>query len=669
MAKKAKHKPAHARPESTPSRPFTGRNVLSPAKRRLFQTFLVLTPLFLLGLAEIGLRVFGYGTDTRLFIPAPGRYDAFYRGNPDVGKRYFLKQPTIPKPQKDLFLRIKPENGIRIFALGGSTTAGFPFGNNLMFSRILEKRLADVFPDRRIEMVNLGMSAVCSYTLLDFMDEILAQKPDAILIYAGHNEFYGAMGVASMETIGKNRSFVRLYLRLEGLKLFMLVRDVIGEIRYVMTGKRIAEEDPGDVTLMERIVGNPNIPYGGPIYEKGKRQFKGNLIDILKKAKKAGVPVVLSELVSNIRDQSPLGAVDSDSLLFAERAYQEAQRLEALKRFDEAKIAYLRAKDFDPVRFRAPEEFNDIIHQVASQFDVPVVPMKQVFEEASPNGLIGNSLMIDHLHPNIDGYFLMADAYFQTLRTHHLLAATWDSTRIRPASYYRQNWGYTEIDSLYGKLSIQYLKNGWPFQPKTAPHLGLRAYRPASVAESLAVALVAGKGKVRIERWHLGKARWHEKRGELEKAFREYRALYHTIPYEIRFYQGAVLMLFAMKQPERAISVLSESLRYIDTPFANRWIGRLLLVQGKIRESIPYLEKAKSAAPSDPEILRDLRDAYNASRDPRHVVAPRGLTTADLLATMIPLSFFSSGRRPSPSALGPTDRMERTEEPILQELQ
>jgi hypothetical protein len=259
LSKKARHKQPDAQFESA-------RNALSPAKRRLFQVILVLIPFFFIGLIEIGLRTFGYGTDFQLFIPGPGSFASFYRANPKVGKRYFFKQSTLPNPQKDLFLITKPENCFRIFVLGESTTAGFPFGDNLMFSRILEKRLADAFPNRRIEMMNLGMAAVCSHTLLDFMDEILAQKPDAIIIYAGHNEFYGAMGVASMESIGRNRSFVRMYLRLERFKLFMLVRDVIGKIRTAVIRKRAGEEGAGDVTLMERIVGDPNIPYGGSIY-------------------------------------------------------------------------------------------------------------------------------------------------------------------------------------------------------------------------------------------------------------------------------------------------------------------------------------------------------------------------------------------------------------------
>ena len=41
------------------------------------------------------------------------------------------------------------------------------------------------------------MAAVTSYVLLDFADEIIAQQPDAVVIYTGHNEYLGIGGVGS----------------------------------------------------------------------------------------------------------------------------------------------------------------------------------------------------------------------------------------------------------------------------------------------------------------------------------------------------------------------------------------------------------------------------------------------------------------------------------------
>lgn len=575
----------------------------------LFYFLLFCIPILFLSLLEIGLRIAKYGQDTRLFIPVSEELPQYLRINPNVSKRYFYLQSVLPTPSKDLFLREKPKNGYRIFVLGGSTTAGFPYGNNLMFSRILQKRLMDAFPERKIEVVNLAMSAICSYTLVDFMDEILKQKPDLILVYAGHNEFYGAMGVASMESFGKNPQFVRFYLKLERFKLFLLIRDTIGKIRVAML-KKHQNEKTGPVTLMERIVADPNIPYGSPLYEKGKKQFESNLTELVKKCKKAKVPIVLSELVSNIRDQAPFGSIDNDTAYSANYMFQKARGLEAQHRLEEAKRAYYWAKDLDPVRFRAPEDFNAIIHQIAEEWDVPVVPMKKAFESVSSGGLIGQNLICDHLHPNIDGYFVMADAFMNTLKANGFISSMWPSD-LPPSSMYRQNWGYTALDSLYGEISIRFLKGGWPFRPKHLPHWGLSGYEPKTLPESLAVRLILEKNTgFPLELGHLRLAEYYEKKGEYKKAFEEYRSLWYTIPHEVMFYQKALNVLSRMKETDLMVEVLKESLGYIETSFAHRSLANLYIQKKKYREAIAHLQRALAFQPNQPELLYSLSVAY-----------------------------------------------------------
>ena len=58
------------------------------------------------------------------------------------------------------------------------------------FSRYIRKRLELVYPNTTIEVVNISMTAVNSYTVLDLLPGVLDQKPDLVLIYAGHNEYY-----------------------------------------------------------------------------------------------------------------------------------------------------------------------------------------------------------------------------------------------------------------------------------------------------------------------------------------------------------------------------------------------------------------------------------------------------------------------------------------------
>ena len=383
---------------------------LSSKRKKLFLLITFLLPFVILALLETGLRIFDYGGNASLFVSTPNETSKFYGINLNVAKRYFTKLSDVPTPRKDLFLKVKPANGYRIFVLGGSTTAGFPYGNNVTFTRILNRRLSDTFPDKYIEVVNTAMTAINTYTQLDFMDEILKYQPDAILIYSGHNEYYGALGVGSMESFGKSRWMVKATLSLQKFKIYLLMRDFVTWIKSLFGNSETDENLDPSATMMERIVKEDIIPLNSEDYETGKNQFKENIKEIIEKAKDAGVKVILSELISNVRDNKPFESVESKAYPSANKEFELAEEYEKEGKYDEARKAYYFAKDLDPLRFRAPEDFNKIIHDLGREYNVPVVPMESYFESASPHELIGNGLIFEHLHPNIKGYFLMAQA-------------------------------------------------------------------------------------------------------------------------------------------------------------------------------------------------------------------------------------------------------------------
>jgi lysophospholipase L1-like esterase len=215
---------------------------------------------------------------------------------------------------------------------------------------------------------------------------------------------------------------------------------------------------------MERIVSEQVIPLESELYKKGKEQFRSTIEEILQLLDKENVPVVLSELVSNVGGQPPFRSAEKDSFPTAEQLYQKAQEMEDLGNYKQARQLYIQAKDLDALRFRATEDFNTVIHELASRYKVPVVPMKRIFEDHSPGGIIGNKLILEHLHPNMDGYFLMADGFYQTLRAEGYISPNWDSTPIKSPADYKNNWGISAMDTVYGNLSIRWLKGGWPFQ-------------------------------------------------------------------------------------------------------------------------------------------------------------------------------------------------------------
>lgn len=584
---------------------------LGKGKQKLFTAIMVLLPLVILLILELGLRLFHYGGDLNLFVtPQEESVSDCYMCNRNVASRYFFMQSTRPTPQKDLFLKNKPEDAYRIFVMGGSTTAGFPYGNNLMFSRILHKRLCDIFPDRKIEVINTAMAAVNSYTLLDFTDEIIQQKPDAILIYAGHNEYYGAMGVASMESLGKNRGVVTTYLKLNRFRLFLLIRDVAGKTRqWVGKARGGAIDKDSPETLMARIVSDQNIHLDSDLFQAGIRQFESNLSEILKKFKEAGIPVILSELVCNLRDQQPFVSEATAVSPAAKDVFLEAHSLDLAGQYQNAKEKYMLAKDLDALRFRAPQAMNQTIHELAKEYELPVVPMEHFFEAASPNQLVGDPLMTDHLHPNMHGYFIMADAFLQTMQHHGFIEKHWPDESVRTSYLYEKEWGISGLDSAYSGLSIRYLKGGWPFHPKDKPNTALQGYVPASLDERMALRVMM-KDEKSLETGLVRLAELYEKNKNWKKAYEVYKALCYDVPYETEFFEKAVRIAMNLHLYSDAFSLLQMAESFRPSPLIHKWLGQLYLLNKEIGLSLPYLEKAYPDLPNDGQLVFNLGKVY-----------------------------------------------------------
>jgi tetratricopeptide (TPR) repeat protein len=577
--------------------------ILSPRKRRIFIGAAFLFPFICILLLEIGLRYFQYGGNLELFIEGPTGYGEYLRCNPNVARRYFSMQSNIPTPPKQLFLRKKPSNGYRIFVLGESSTAGFPYGNNASFPNVLERGLSNAFPEKRIEVINVAMAAINSYALLDMIDEVVQQSPDAVLIYTGHNEYYGALGVGSAQSLGNMRWLIKSYLKIQSIKVFLLLRDCIGwtKIQLSKIFYKGSEIDPS-ATLMERIVAEQTIPYGGSLYESGKIQFQENMNAILEKAIEKGVQIVLSELVSNMRDQEPFISLEDREGQSAKSVYTLARQLEANGNYENAREKYILAKDLDALRFRAPEEFNLILRELAKKYAVPIVPTMSFFEKETPSKIIGSSLILEHLHPNIQGYFLLAKAFYETMQNNRMISNKWPSNYIDQ----ERNQGLTELDSVYSTLVIQQLKGSWPFQPKFLPNRFLQNFRPANRIEEIAFHVIQSTN-YSLESGHMELGDYYEKQGNLDRAFLEYNALITSIPHEMEFYQKAATVLLEEKEYDRASKLLRKSLKYKENNFANKWIGQVALMKGELKEAISFLKKADLL---DAQVVFNLSRAY-----------------------------------------------------------
>lgn len=442
--------------------------------RPVFWLVLAAIPLLLLMVLEGTLRLVGYGVELPLFVPHPA-HTGYLTARPDAVRRFVPTGITPPNVtiEPQYFLADKPANGLRIFVQGESSAAGYPYGLGASLAGLLDGRLRRSYPEQHVEVINTAMSAVNSYSMLSYVPDILQQQPDAVLIYAGHNEFVGILGVAAAEPWLGSSTLTRLSLALRPYRLYQAVEQLSSA---VMPQPDVSQQAPQQKrTLMARLAQSQSIPWQSELYQAGLAQYQRNLAALLRQYKQAGVPVFLATVASNIAEQKPFQSPPltvSQRQLLAELAVADAaqsaatlaeleniiqreqhallafelgQWLRSQQRFAPAKKYLELARDLDTLRFRAPTDINQIHRQLAQQFGATLVEAEAALAQHSTGGLIGRELMLEHLHPNLPGYFVIADTFYQALaQSKHLPAMTqpestaqaWTLRPVLPAEEY-----------------------------------------------------------------------------------------------------------------------------------------------------------------------------------------------------------------------------------------
>lgn len=581
---------------------------LTRSGRLLYTFMLVCFPVFLLIIIELFLRILNYGENFNLFLDFPDKDLCEYRYiNPHIGKKYFqtLEYTT---PCGDMFLKEKPVNGFRVFVMGSSTVLGFPYHQNGMFTRILQERLQDSYPDKKVEVINTALTAINSFTLLDFIDDILDEDPDVLLLYAGHNEFYGAFGIGSVEKSFRSRNLIRIHEKLLNFRLYQFLRNSIVRTSELFSGENKKQDVRG--TLMKLIVDNKEIGYKSKTYSIGIERYRKNIEQIVKKAERKNVPVFISELVSNVKDIKPFCSEASTGFPAAMEVYNRGMENEMTGEYGRAKENYYLAKDLDCIRFRASEEINEVIHELAAKYHAHLVPMKRYFEEASPHKLIGYNLITEHVHPTIDGYFLMADAFYNAITKSDITGEALNPVYVKSSSYYRNNWGFTELDSLFAVHQIHIITSYWPFQSVEATaETYKKTYKPVSLADSLAFA-VATSPAIKIDEAHVRLANFYKKEGNYYRAFREYYANIKYDPYQVTNYNEAVECLTHTNDLPLALKLTDRSLELKPTFYAEGIRSEILFLKGDYAEAERALNRASELDRSKNAQMQILTNLY-----------------------------------------------------------
>ncbi len=567
----------------------------------------ILIPILFFILLEGGLRLFNYGKDYTTFIQITDDFPDLLFLNPDIPYKYFSNISTAPSVFPDGFEKVKSDSTFRVFVMGGSSAAGWPFAHSAAFSRHIKRRLELLYPHNKIEVINLGIAAVNSFTLRDFLTDVLKLKPDLILFYFGHNEYYGALGVASAESFGNSRYLTNLLLSLENYKTTQLVKSIIKNIYKLISSKPTSGK--ANETLMEKMIGESAIPLNSELYWDGIDQFKDNFTDMLNMLKKAKVNVIISTLESNLM-QKPFISIPSDSLPSAITVFHEAKQKLAENNLTSAKNLFYKAKDLDGLRFRAPVEINNVIKQLSHQFNYPLINVDSVFNANSPNGIVGYNLTVDHLHPNVKGYDLLGKIFYKKMLEMNYLP----EGKMKNISFEEQNkilkynFPFTQLDSTVADFRLKKLLGAYPFVPKNTPNYLIQNLKLNTKIDSTAAYLI--DREISWTNAHYKMAKIYLSNRNIHLFKKEINAMIDEFPFDESFYVSAITPLIQLKKYSDALPFLMKLNRMNSNAYTNKWLGAIELEQKHYNQAISYFKKSIYYSSNDAQVFYNLAGAY-----------------------------------------------------------
>ncbi len=548
----------------------------------LFRIIAISLSIVLVVLIELLLRLAGYGHSYDLFVESE-QFPGYYVMNEFASEKFFMSADKATSGYYEPFSMKKTDDTYRIFVLGESTTVGFPYGFNGSFHRWLKYRLMFTFPDVNFEIINLSLTAVNSYTVADFAKKIVDYEPDAVFIYVGHNEYYGALGVGSTLKIGNNPKIVRNIIKLRQLKLYQLMNNIIGGIANVKNNEKLTEE-----SLMQFMPGDKQIAFESEKYRQGIKQFEYNMNRTCEILNKENIPVLISNLVSNEKDLKPFIS-DSTSEYSAMKFFEKARESYENENFDDAKQLFAKAKEYDLLRFRAPEAMNKEIEELAKSYDqVKLVDSRSRFEQESPHGIIGNETLLEHVHPNLYGYALLSDAFFVKMKEMKLIESNWD--QAMSFEKLLKEMPVNEVDSLKGAYQVRFMLNKWPFTSNPVPKQQLII--PKTELEKDILKYTVGEIT-----WNNAQGKLYAselKKGNIESALKISEALSLIVPFDEKLFKETARLSLILNNKSKAAFYYSKAFKLNKTLADAQQLGRLYTDIDKPEKALDYFKYIKT---------------------------------------------------------------------------
>ena len=581
---------------------------ITPRKKLFFVAILCVLPVVLLLLIEGALRVADFGGNAPTFRNAGtvAGGSLFISDQEGAISWFFANRDRPGYNDQYHFVEPKASNVFRVFTVGESAMKGFPQPRNLASTSFLQAMLQDAWPQRTVEVINLGTTAVASYPVLGMMTEALDYSPDLVVIYTGHNEFFGTYGVASIGRAG-------------GRPWMLGVTRFVHSLAIVQAWTKLtASKTPeGNITLMERMVGRAYVAPDDWSRAAAANNLYHNVHEMIRRCQARGVPVLVCTQPSNERGLAPIGQEKSGDAS-ARAQFQLAQSLHASNQFPEALAAFQKARDLDTMPWRATSAANDSIRRATQELNAIVCDVEGAFHTNSPGGSIGWELMDDHVHPTLRGQALIAEAIVQSLSrmTGTVLLSAEARARIGDWQSYAERLG----DNKYDRYAVAHMMRvifGVPFMRDTNPSAYEHFNQIASELEQAEPAEIQVlMREYQTVRPHAGGkrpitgmvARQFMREKRYEEALKYYQIAQKSVPEYTSWHMEFVYFTLACR--EKLAGKLSEEERklalseieqgkfllqrgFSQTGFTERYTGRLHQLRGEFAEAIPFLNASR----------------------------------------------------------------------------
>jgi lysophospholipase L1-like esterase len=434
--------------------------------------------------AELCCRAFGWGLAEQTDDPFVGFESVvpLFVEN-DAGDEMKIAEGRLRFFAEDSFSKPKQANTYRIFCLGGSTVQGRPFSIETSFTTWLEQSLSVTDPSRKYEVVNCGGVSYASYRLVPILTECLKYQPDLIVVCTGHNEF---LEDRTYSNIKSSRSAYRL---LGQSRLFTLMRSAA-----------MPDRSERDQFLLNTDV-NARLDYddGLQFYNRDDEwrdqivdHFESNLRRMADACRQQDTPLLFMLPPSNLSGSPPFKTVPDESvadevrkhILAARDLYESdlataVQELESAvqldprhaanlfelgrvcesaSRIEAARRAFIQARDEDVCPLRMISSLEGRFRRVADDAEVPLLDLHEILETKSKSTILGDGLLVDHIHPSFGGHQLIAKSIVKHLIKMKVVKPEpkWGE---RSESVHREH--FKSLDNLYflrGQRTLENLK-------------------------------------------------------------------------------------------------------------------------------------------------------------------------------------------------------------------